>query len=174
MHDSQNPQEAINASIERHRQRPGALLPILHSLQASLGYIPAAAITPIARALQQSDAEIKGVISFYHHFHTAAPGRHRLQLCRAEACQARGGRELERHARTQLGIDYHQTSADRALTLEPVYCLGNCACGPSIRLDNRVIGRVDAATLDRLLAECRHDSSEETQSAADPTQEVLA
>lgn len=142
---------AVLEVIDRLKHKPGALLPILHGIQDNLGHIPPAAVALVAQALQQTPAEIHGVISFYHHFRSKPPGRQVMQICRAEACQAVGSRELEEHAKTQLGIDYHATTPDREITLEPVYCLGNCACGPSVRVDNRVIGRVTPEKLDALL-----------------------
>jgi formate dehydrogenase subunit gamma len=107
----------------------------------------------IARALQLSRAEVHGVVSFYHDFRTAPAGSHVLQICRAEACLAMGSRALEAHARSRLGIDYGGTTGDGAVTLEPVYCLGNCACSPSVRLDDEIHARVDPARLDELLAD---------------------
>ena len=144
--------DVIAAQIERFRAVPGGLLPLLHGVKRALGYIPAGAIPQIAGAMGLSRAEVHGVISFYHDFRSAPAGRHRLQICRAEACQAMGGRALEAHARARLGVDYGGTSADGAVTLEAVYCLGNCACSPSVRLDDTVHARVDAARLDELLA----------------------
>lgn len=138
--------------IRQHRDTPGALLPVLHALQDHFGHVPPAAVGLIANALRLSQADVHGVLSFYHHFRTTPPGRQVLQICRAEACQAQGGRDLERHAKARLGIDYHQTSADGAVTLEPVYCLGNCACGPNIRIDDAIHGRVDSARFDALAA----------------------
>lgn len=126
---------------------------MLHAIQHALGYIPAESVPVIARALQLSRAEVHGVISFYHDFRSAPAGRHTLQICRAEACQAMGARALEDHARASLGIDYGDTTADGAFTLEPVYCLGNCACSPSVRIDDDIHARVDPARLDELLAE---------------------
>ena len=143
--------DTARAAIARHQQQPGALLPILHDIQHQLGFIPPSTVAIIAAGLQQTAAEIHGVISFYHHFRTTPPGRHQLQICRAEACQARGARELEQHAQAKLGIGYHQTTPDKEYSLEPVYCLGNCACGPSLRLNDAIIGRVDAARFDQLL-----------------------
>ncbi len=143
--------DSIRAIIERHQMRPGALLPILHEIQDGLGYIPQQAIQLVAIGLQQSRAEIRGVISFYDHFRTTPPGRHQLQICRAEACQARGARELEQHAQARLGIGYHETSKDQAFSLDAAYCLGNCACGPSVRIGNSIVGRVDPARFDQLL-----------------------
>ncbi len=137
--------------VEQRRHQPGALLPILHAIQDRLGYIPVSAVAVIAAGLQQTRAEIHGVISFYHHFRSSPPGRNQLQICRAEACQARGSRALEQHAREKLGIDYHQTTADREFSLEPVYCLGNCACGPSMRVGDEIIGRVNGERFDRLI-----------------------
>ena len=139
------------AIAARRASEPGSLLPVLHEVQAQFGYIPGEAIAAIAHELNLSRAEVHGVVSFYHSFRTEAPGRHILQVCRAESCQAMGGRELEAALKQRLGIDYHQTTADGKLTLEPVYCLGNCACSPSVMLDDRLLSRVDADDLDEWL-----------------------
>ncbi|MBB3061990.1 formate dehydrogenase subunit gamma [Microbulbifer rhizosphaerae] len=147
------PLDWIQAEVAALKVKPGPLLPILHSIRDRLGYIPEEAVPIIAEGLQITRAEVHGVISFYHDFNTAPIGRHRLQICRAEACQARGCRSLETHAKAKLGIDYHQTTADGEFTLEPVYCLGNCATGPSVRLDNDIHGRVTAKRLDALLGQ---------------------
>jgi formate dehydrogenase subunit gamma len=147
--------DTIAKCVEQYRDVPGGLLPLLHAVQHALGYIPAEAVPPIARALQLSRAEVHGVISFYQDFRTAPAGRHRLQICRAEACQAMGSRALEAHAWARLGIDYGGTTADGSITLEPVYCLGNCACSPSVRIDDEIHARVDADRLDALLAALR-------------------
>ena len=133
---------------------PGALLPILHAIQDGLGFVPPASVPLIAQALNISRADVHGVITFYHHFRSTAPGRHVLQVCRAEACQAMGSRALEAHVKTRLGIDYHATTADGAITLEPVYCLGNCACAPSVMIDGDVHGRQTTARIDRLIDRC--------------------
>ena len=143
--------EVVTAGIERFQAVPGGLLPLLHALQDALGYIPADAVPAIARGLQLSRAEVHGVISFYHDFRSEPAGEHVLQICRAEACQAMGSRALEAHAKQRLGIDYGDTTADGSLSLEPVYCLGNCACSPSVRLDDEIHARVDPARLDALL-----------------------
>lgn len=148
---------AIQSVIDGLKDKPGALLPILHGIQDKLGYIPEEAIAPIGLALKQTRAEIHGVISFYHHFRTAPAGAHIVQICRAEACQSVGARSLEAHARDTLGIAYHQTSADHRITLEPVYCLGNCACGPSVRIDDRVHGRVSSQRFDQLVEQLQVD-----------------
>lgn len=145
--------QAIQAEVDALKHKPGALLPILHALQDRIGFIPEAAVPIIADALHQSRAEVHGVISFYHHFRTTPPGRHVVQICRAEACQSVGARQLEAHAKARLGVDYHQTTPDRDITLEAVYCLGNCACGPSIRVDDSIRGRVTPEAFDELMDE---------------------
>lgn len=143
----------IAAHIDSFSELPGGLLPLLHAIQKDLGYIPPSSIDAIARGMNLSRAEVHGVISFYVDFHTKPHGRHVLQICRAEACQAAGVRELEAHAKQSLGLDYGETSTDGQLTLLPVYCLGNCACSPSVRIDDDVHARVDPSRLDDLLAQ---------------------
>lgn len=140
----------IREQVAALQHKPGALLPILHAIQNRVGYVPEGAVPIIAEMLQQTRADIHGVISFYHHFRTRPAGANVLEVCRAEACQARGGRALEGHIQQHLGVGYHETTADNEFTLEPVYCLGNCACGPSIRVNNEVIGRVSPQTFDQL------------------------
>ncbi|HHX33717.1 MAG TPA: formate dehydrogenase subunit gamma [Gammaproteobacteria bacterium] len=142
--------ETIRREISALKHKPGALLPILHALQNRIGYIPKDAVPIIAEELQQTRADVHGVISFYHHFRTQPAGSHIVEVCRAEACQSQVGRALEKHIQSKLGIDYQQTSADREFTLAPVFCLGNCACGPSIRVDNSVYGRMSAQKFDQL------------------------
>ncbi|MCY0964550.1 formate dehydrogenase subunit gamma [Parathalassolituus penaei] len=141
--------------IDQHKSRPGALLPILHAIQDHFGWIPDQSVAMIATDLGVTRAEVHGVISFYHHFRTKEPGRHVVEVCRAEACQAQGSRALEAHARASLGVDYHQTTADQTITLEPVYCLGNCSCGPSVRIGDEIHARVDAKRFDALVEELR-------------------
>jgi formate dehydrogenase subunit gamma len=128
--------------IEQHRPQAGACLPILHALQEEFGHVPAEAVPLVAQALNLSRAEVHGVVSFYHDFRKTAPGRHVLKLCRAEACQALGADALAAQVKARFGVDFHDTSADGKLTLEPVFCLGNCACGPAAMLDERIRGRV--------------------------------
>jgi formate dehydrogenase subunit gamma len=151
------PQQAavVHEVIARLREQPGALLPILHGVQDALGYIPDSAVGPIAHALNLSRAEVHGVLTFYHWYRREQPGRHVLHLCRAEACQAVGATALEQHVKRMLGTDFHGTSVDGAITLEPVYCLGNCACGPSLLLDGELHARVTPQRFDELLAEAR-------------------
>ena len=143
----------IDALIAKHQQLPGALLPLLHAIQDEMGYVPESSYKPIAKALNLSVAEVHGVVTFYHHFRTHKPGRHTLQICRAESCQAMGSVALEAHAKQCLNIDYHQTTKDDAISLEPVYCLGNCALSPAVMMDDEIYGRVSAADLDALVAE---------------------
>ncbi len=143
----------IDALIAKHQQIPGALLPLLHAIQDEVGYVPESSYKPIAKALNLSVAEVHGVVTFYHHFRTHKPGRHTLQICRAESCQAMGSFALEAHAKQCLNIDYHQTTKDDAISLEPVYCLGNCALSPAVMMDDEIYGRVSAADLDALVAE---------------------
>jgi formate dehydrogenase subunit gamma len=139
--------------IAQHSGREGCLLPILHALQETFGYVPEAAKPLVADALNLSRAEVHGVVTFYHDFRAERPGRHVLKLCRAEACQAAGGDALAEHAQARLGIAFGATSADGRVTLEPVYCLGLCATAPSAMLDGRVVGRLDQARLDAVLEE---------------------
>ena len=145
--------DSVQAAIAAWQDQPGPLLPVLHAVQDSLGYIPRDAMVAIAAALRLTRADVSGVISFYHHFRTTPPGQHSVEICRAEACQAVGARRLEAHAKTRLGLEYHETGADGQFSLEPVYCLGNCACGPSIRIGESVYGRVSTARFDELLAD---------------------
>jgi formate dehydrogenase subunit gamma len=143
----------ITPIIEALQDKPGALLPILHGIQEQLGFVPGEAVPLIASSLNLSRADVHGVISFYHFFRSSPPGRHVLQICRAESCQAMGSRALEAHARNKLKIDYHQTTADGEISLEPVYCLGNCACSPALRVDDAIFGHVDAETFDAIVDE---------------------
>lgn len=143
------PLERLQAIITRHLGDEGPLLPILHDVQAEWGMIPEAAQPVIAEALGMSRAEIHGVVSFYHDFRQEPAGRHVLRLCRAEACQSVGADALAEQVRAALGLDWHETTPDGRLTLEPVFCLGLCACGPSAQLDDRLVGR---ATTEKLVA----------------------
>ena len=147
--------QAIDAILLALKDEPGPLFPILHAIQDRLGYIPEAAVPVIGKALNRSRAEIHGVITFYHHFRMHPAGKNVVQVCRAEACQSMGAVALETHAKKTLGVDYHGTTADGAVTLEAVYCLGNCACSPAIRVNDKIVGRVDAARFDEVIAELR-------------------
>ncbi len=147
--------QAVTAAIEANRTLDGALLPVLHAVQRRLGYIPPDALPAIAHELNLSRAEVHGVLTFYHWFRTTPPGRTVLHLCRAEACQALGATRLEAHARQTLGVDFHGTTPDGSVTLEPVYCLGNCSLGPSLLVGQRLHGRVTPERFDALVAEAR-------------------
>jgi formate dehydrogenase subunit gamma len=127
-------------------------LPVLHAIQDAIGYVPPDAVPHIAHALNLSRAEVHGVLTFYHHFRSAPPGRQVVQLCRAEACQAMGGEALAARIKAWLGIDFHQTSADGAVSLEPVYCLGNCACSPAVMIDGTLHGRVTPERFEQLVS----------------------
>jgi formate dehydrogenase subunit gamma len=141
----------VDRIVAGHADQPGALLPILHGIQKQLGYIPREAVPRIAAGLNLSRAEVHGVISFYHFFRQHAPGRHVVQLCRAEACQAMGCEATEARAKERLGVDYHGTSSDGNFTLAAAYCLGNCAAGPSVMIDDKLYGRVTPQRLEELL-----------------------
>jgi formate dehydrogenase subunit gamma len=154
-HLTQDENAAISALITEHQHRPGALMPLLHAIQDSIGFVPESSYTLISKALALSVAEVHGVVTFYHHFRSHRAGRHVLQICRAESCQAMGSEALEAHAKKCLDIDYHETTADGALTLQAVYCLGNCALSPAVMVDDNVYGRVSPAELDALIAEAK-------------------
>jgi formate dehydrogenase subunit gamma len=141
----------ILAIVERHRRRDGPLIEILHEVQGAFGCVPQGAVPVIARALNLSRAEVHGVVTFYHHFRSRPAGRQVLQICRAESCQAAGGRALERHAMQRLGIGFGETTPDGRVSLEAVYCLGLCACSPAAMMGEDVHGRVTPERLDALL-----------------------
>jgi formate dehydrogenase subunit gamma len=145
--------DAARTIIAAKQSMPGALLPILHALQEEFGYIDREAAPLIAEILNLSRAEVYGVVTFYHDFKAVPPGRHVLKLCRAEACQSTGGDALAARAEAKVGVALGNTTADGAITLQPVYCLGLCATAPSAMLDGRVVGRLDERKLDALLAE---------------------
>ncbi|AXA40228.1 formate dehydrogenase subunit gamma [Rhizobium leguminosarum] len=133
----------------------GPLLPILHEVQQEFGYVPQEAMPVIAEELNLSRAEVHGVVTFYHDYRDHPAGRHVLKLCRAEACQSMGGDALAERVKALLGINFHQTTLDGGVTLEPVYCLGLCACAPAVMLDGELYGRVDDQTAAELVAEVR-------------------
>jgi formate dehydrogenase subunit gamma len=142
---------AVEDAIALHAARPGGLMPLLHAIQERLGYVPPEVLPRVAQALNISRAEVHGVITFYHDFRTSSAGRHVVKLCRAEACQSMGGEALAQHAQARLRTEFHHTSADGSVTLEPVYCLGDCACSPAMMIDGRLYGRVTPERFDRLL-----------------------
>jgi formate dehydrogenase subunit gamma len=145
--------EAVRRIVAGLRERPGPLIEVLHAIQAQLGYVPPAAVPLVAAELNLSRAEVHGVISFYHFFRSTPAGAHTVSVCRAESCQAMGAEALATHARQRLGVDFHQTTADGRFSLEPVYCLGNCACSPAVMIDGRLHGRVTPERFDALLTD---------------------
>ncbi|MFC4214866.1 formate dehydrogenase subunit gamma [Pseudophaeobacter arcticus] len=145
--------EATARIVDAHSALEGPLLPMLHAMQETFGYVPAQAHGPICEALNITRAELHGVITFYHDFREKPAGQHVLKICRAEACQSVGGAAMAEDLLAKLGLDWHGTTANGAVTIEPVYCLGLCACAPAAMVDDRVVGRVDAAKLDKMLAE---------------------
>lgn len=144
--------QRVDALAAAHALMPGPLLPLLRAIQEEFGFVPAEAVPRIAEALNLSRAEVHGVISFYHYFRQQPPGRHVVQLCRAEACQAMHCERTEDHAKKSLGVQFHGTSADGQFTLEAAYCLGNCAAGPSMMVDGKLYGRVTPERFDQILS----------------------
>ncbi|MBC2835965.1 formate dehydrogenase subunit gamma [Paragemmobacter straminiformis] len=142
----------VDDILAAHDGLEGPLLPILHAIQESFGYVPQDALPVIAKSLNLSRAEVHGVMSFYHDFREDPAGRHVLKLCRAEACQSMGADRVAAHAQNKLGIEWHETTRDGQVTLEPIFCLGLCACAPAAMIDGKLVGRVDEARIDSILA----------------------
>jgi formate dehydrogenase subunit gamma len=140
--------------IQEYSAAPEMLVQILHAFVAHFSYISDAAIRQIALELNLSRADVHGVVSFYHDFRTKPPGQHIVKICVSESCQAMGSKQLTSQAEEKLGIEIKETTADGAITLEPVYCLGNCACSPAVMIDEKVYGRVDPKKLDGLIEAC--------------------
>lgn len=145
----------IDRAISNNKNLEGPLLPILHEVQTALGYVPKEAVPLIAKSLNLSRAEVHGVITFYDAFHEHPRANTVIEVCRAESCQAVGGRAIEAALKDQLGIDFEQTTADGKITLEPVYCLGNCGCSPALRVGEDVYGRLTPASVPELLTQLR-------------------
>lgn len=141
--------------IEAHRGASGAALPMLHALQDAFGYIPEAVLPMVADALNITRAEAHGIVTFYPDFRSSPPSRHVLKLCRAEACQSMGGQALADHVLGKLGVEWSMVAKNGAVTVEPIYCLGLCACAPSAQWDGQPIGRATAAKLDQLIDKAR-------------------
>jgi formate dehydrogenase subunit gamma len=154
IHETWNPERAAEL-IAEHVHEPGPLLPILHAVQETFGHVPADAVPLIAEALNLSRAEVHGVVTFYHDFRSEPAGRRVLKLCRSEACQSMGAEALAEQAQARLATKLGSTTPDGRVTLEPIYCLGLCACAPAAMLDGELIGRLDAGRLDTLLAEAQ-------------------
>lgn len=145
----------VDEILTAHQGMEGPLLPILHAVQEAFGYVPEKALPQIAAALSITRAEAYGVMTFYHDFRAKPAGRHVLKLCRAESCKSMGADRLADHAQARLGVDWHQTTPDGKVTLEPIFCLGLCACGPAALVDGKVVGRLDEAKLDTLIGGLR-------------------
>lgn len=150
---------AVHSALDKHRSTPGALIPVLHDIQNSLGYIPQDAVPEIASALNLSRAEVHGVFTFYHDFRSEPAGRHTVRVCRAESCKAVGADALIAHLKGRLGADLHSTTADGNFTVEPVYCLGNCALSPAVTVDGVMHGRVTTQSLDKLIDRALKESN---------------
>lgn len=144
-----------SAIVEAMKGLEGPLLPILHGIQDEFGFVPTEALPVIAEALSISNAEVYGVVSFYHDYRREPAGRHVLKVCQAEACQSMGSDDVAARLKRALGIGFHETTPDGSVTLEPVYCLGMCACAPAAMLDGAPIGRLDAEAIDEIVAEVR-------------------
>lgn len=145
----------VGEILDAHDGMEGPLLPILHAIQSAFGHVPQDALPVIAKRLNLSRAEVHGVMSFYHDFREKPAGRHILKFCRAEACQAMGADRVAAHAQQALGIDWHETTRDGQVTMEPVFCLGLCACAPAAMVDGQLVGRVDEAAVDAIIAGVR-------------------
>jgi formate dehydrogenase subunit gamma len=145
--------QCVQDLIRRHRGTEGALLPLLHAIQDEIGHIPEEAVNEIAKGLNLSRAEVHGVVTYYHHLRTTPPGKHTLRICRAEACRACGAEALLIAAENHLSCKPHETTANGAITLEPVYCLGLCASSPSIQIDEKPHARMTEEKLKALLAQ---------------------
>lgn len=141
----------IDAILVEYKHLEGPLLPMLHALQAEYGHIPVASIARLALRLNMTKAEVHGVISFYHDFRERPAGRHVIKICRAEACQAVGGDVMAKETLAKMDLDWQRSTPNGVLTVEPTYCLGLCACGPAAMVDGKVVGRLDAARLERIL-----------------------
>jgi formate dehydrogenase subunit gamma len=156
--DTQAELALVRDVLAAHASTQDALLPVLQDIQHRIGWVPQSAVNLVAQALNLSRADVHGVASFYHDLRDAPAGRHVIQLCQAEACQAVGCRGLAAHAQRRLGIPLGATTSDGIITLERAYCFGNCACGPTVRVDDRLLGRVTDAGFDRLVADLRQPS----------------
>jgi formate dehydrogenase subunit gamma len=150
--------DPVAVVLESHRNTPGALLPILHEIQDALGYIPREAAVRVAEALNLSRAEVHGVITYYHDFRSEPPARHVVQVCRAEACQSVGADSLIGQVRERLGCANQDRSADGRFSVEPVYCLGLCASGPSLMIDKRLHARMTQEKFERLASRMEKES----------------
>jgi formate dehydrogenase subunit gamma len=162
-------QESALETIAAQAGQRGPLLPVLHALQETFGYVDPRAVPLVAKVLNLSRADVYGVLTFYSDLRSTPPGTLRVQVCRGEACQAVGGRALAAHATSSLGAAFGETSADGSVTLDDVFCLGNCALGPSITVNGHLHGRVSGSGLDRLVSLPEAGALRSHTSAGDPT-----
>jgi formate dehydrogenase subunit gamma len=144
-------EELVEAVVAAHRDLRGALMPILRGLQVRCGYVDPRSIPLLAEALNLSQAEVYGVVTFYRDFRSDPPGARVVKVCRAEACQSVGADALAAHARSSLGIEFGETTPDGSVSLDQVFCLGNCPLGPALLIDEQVHGRVTNERFDRLV-----------------------
>jgi len=145
--------EAVERICSRYGNKPDALLEILHDLQDELGFVPESTLPAIARALNLSRAEVHGVVTFYHDFRHKPAGRHVIKVCQAESCQSMGAEALTAALQKSLKVTLGETTSNDAITLEAVYCLGNCALSPAVMIDHKLVGRADAKKLKKTLAD---------------------
>lgn len=147
--------DAVRDIALARRDLRGPLLPVLHAINDELGHIDQADLPVVADVLNLAVAEVHGVVTFYRDFRRAPAGRATVRICRAEACQAVGAEALAAHAKERLQTGFGETTADCAVTLDEVFCLGNCALGPAVQVDGALRGRVTPARLDAILGELR-------------------
>ena len=147
--------DRAKALAAHYGNRPDTLIEILHDLQHELGHVPEAALPALAKALNLSRAEVHGVVSFYHEFRRSPAGRHVIKVCQAEACQSMGAEALAAVVQKSLKVRFGETTSDGAITVEKVYCLGNCALSPAMLVDDRLVGRVDEAKFKKIVAELK-------------------
>lgn len=145
--------DAVRRIVGELKHRPGPLIEVLHAIQTQLGHVPEGAVAVVAEGLNLSRAEVHGVVSFYHYFRHHRPGKHTVSVCQAEACQSMGAAALTAHAKRTLGVDFNETTPNGRFTLEPIYCLGNCACSPAVMMDGKLYGRVTPERFDALIAQ---------------------
>jgi formate dehydrogenase subunit gamma len=145
--------DTVRRIVADLKGRPGPLLEVLHAIQAALGYVPEGSVSLVAQGLNLSRADVHGVVTFYPYFRRTPPGKHIVSVCRAESCQSMGADALAEHAKRSLGVDFHETTGDGQFSLQPIYCLGNCACSPAIMVDDRLYGRVTPDRFDAVIAE---------------------
>ena len=150
-HSSAWDEDAARGIAAGMKGMAGPLLPILHALNEHFGYVDERAVPVLADVLNLSRAEVHGVVTFYHDFREAPAGRVTVRVCRAEACQAVGALALIERICARRGVKLGETTIDGSVTIEPVYCLGNCALGPAALVDGALHGRLDVARLDALI-----------------------